>query len=71
MKRKDEIIRLGIDVHGVADTFPDFFSKLSRELVSQGHEVHIITGTEHTRSLEHYLKNQLGLSWTHLFSMTT
>ena len=71
MKHKDDTIRLGIDVHGVADTFPDFFSKLSRELVCQGHEVHIITGAEHTRSLEHYLKNQLGLSWTHLFSVTT
>ncbi len=71
MKHKDEIIRLGIDIHGVADTFPDFFSKLSRELVNQGHEVHIITGAEHTRSLEHYLKNQLDLAWTHLFSVTT
>lgn len=71
MKQKDDIIKLGIDVHGVADTFPDFFSRLSRELVSQGHEVHIITGTEHTRSLEHYLKDQLGLFWTHLFSVTT
>ncbi|WP_300669024.1 hypothetical protein [Desulfoluna sp.] len=71
MKQKDEIIKLGIDVHGVADTFPDFFSKVSRELVSQGHEVHIITGAEHTRALELYLKDQLGLSWTHLFSVTT
>ncbi|SCY27081.1 NUDIX hydrolase [Desulfoluna spongiiphila] len=71
MNHKDEIIRLGIDVHGVADTFPDFFSRLSRELVAHGHEVHVITGTEHTRSLEHYLKDQLGLAWTHLFSVTT
>ena len=70
-RTKKEMIRLGIDIHGVADTFPDFFSKLSRELVENGHEVHIITGAEHTRSLEHYLKNQLGLAWTHLFSVTT
>ncbi|MBU1169677.1 MAG: NUDIX hydrolase [Proteobacteria bacterium] len=65
------MIKLGIDVHGVADTAPHFFSELSRILVENGHEVHILTGAEHTDALEYELKHVLKLSWTHFFSTTS
>lgn len=65
------MIKLGIDVHGVADTAPHLFSVLSRILVENGHEVHILTGAEHTEALEHELRHVLKLSWTHFFSTTT
>jgi hypothetical protein len=65
------MIKIGIDVHGVADTVPHFFSELTRMLVKHGHEVHILTGAEHTEELEYELRNTLGLSWTHFFSTTS
>jgi|GEM_PF-3048074 len=63
------ILKFGIDVHGVADADAAFFSELTRLLVENGHEVHLLTGTEKTPELEHYLKTDLGLLWTHLFSI--
>lgn len=65
------MIKIGIDVHGVADRCPHFFSQLSRILVENGHEVHILTGAEHTKELEHEIRNVLRLSFTHFFSTTT
>lgn len=65
------MIKIGIDVHGVADTIPNFFSELTRILVENGHEVHILTGAEHTEALEFELKHTLKLSWTHFFSTTS
>ncbi|AQV01138.1 hypothetical protein B2D07_10390 [Desulfococcus multivorans] len=65
----ERILKFGIDVHGVADADVAFFSGLTRLLVENGHEVHLLTGVERTPELEHYLKTVLGLSWTHLFSI--
>ncbi|MBF0103572.1 MAG: nicotinate-nicotinamide nucleotide adenylyltransferase [Desulfobacterales bacterium] len=65
------MIRIGIDIHGVADASSRFFSELTHLLVQTGHEVHILTGSEHTDALEQYLREDLGLAWTHLFSITT
>ena len=39
-------IKIGLDVHGVIDKYPEIFSKLSKEWVEKGYEVHIITGQE-------------------------
>lgn len=65
------MIKIGIDVHGVLDTFPHFFAELTRLLVENGHEVHILTGAEQTKALKKYLRETLGLSWTHFFSVTS
>ena len=65
------MIKIGIDVHGVLDTAPHFFRELSKLLVENGHEVHILTGAEKTDELAAYLKDSLELSWTHFFSVTS
>ncbi|GBC60786.1 hypothetical protein DENIS_1745 [Desulfonema ishimotonii] len=65
------MIRIGIDIHGVADADTAFFAELSKLLVKNGHEVHILTGSEKTPELEKYLRQELGLHWTHLFSITS
>lgn len=49
-------MKLGIDIHGVIDKRPDVFSKLSRIMKSNGHEVHILTGSKITDSLRKDLK---------------
>ena len=43
MKEK-KIYKLGLDLHGVTDKVPDFFSILTKLLVENGHEVHLMTG---------------------------
>jgi len=50
------MIRLGLDLHGVIDNDPEFFSKLSRFLLSKGHKVYIVTGREKTLDLVKELK---------------
>lgn len=60
--------KLGIDVHGVADSMPDFFSFLSESFIKNGGEVHIITGGSWTKELESDLI-RLGIKWTHYFSV--
>ncbi len=64
-------IKLGIDIHQVGAVKDSFFSELSRLLVENGHEVHLLTEEELTPALEKYLRENLRLSWTHLFSVTS
>jgi nicotinate (nicotinamide) nucleotide adenylyltransferase len=64
-------IKLGIDIHQVGAVKNSFFSELSRLLVENGHEVHLLTEEELTPALEKYLREDLRLSWTRLFSVTS
>lgn len=61
-------IKIGIDIHGVIDVHPEFFSVLTKLLVDNGHEVHIITGSRIKEEIKH-LENY-NVSYTHLFSIT-
>lgn len=59
--------KLGLDLHGVIDADPGFFSDLSKSLVVAGWEVHIITGPTKTKAikeLEHFK-----ITFTHFFSI--
>ena len=38
-------MKIGLDVHGVIDRYPDLFKELSMKWVKEGHEVHIVTGS--------------------------
>lgn len=49
------MIRLGLDLHGVIDVDPKFFSALARQMLDRGHEVYIVTGREDTEELWHEL----------------
>ena len=60
--------KVGLDLHGVIDTLPDFFSFLSDSVVKNGGEVHIITGGSWTTELENQIKSY-GIIWTHKFSV--
>jgi len=42
-------MNVGFDIHGCIDLYSEFFSKLSKNLVKQGHNVHIVTGQEWDR----------------------
>ncbi|MFP4310141.1 MAG: NUDIX domain-containing protein [Desulfococcaceae bacterium] len=64
-------LKIGIDIYGVADTDAAAFSELTHLLVGGGHEVHLLTGTEWNDALERWLRDELGLVWTHAFSVTS
>jgi hypothetical protein len=59
--------KISIDIHGVIDELPQFFSHMSHSLVNSGMEVHIVTGGSYTRA-ERELK-MYDISYTHLFSI--
>jgi len=61
-------LKLGLDVHGVIDTFPKDFTRLTKALVEAGHEVHVITGLKKNGKIEKELKDA-GIYYTHYFSI--
>jgi hypothetical protein len=44
-------MRLGLDIHGVIDAAPNFFSLITKLLSDNGHEVFVITGSHITDSI--------------------
>lgn len=62
-------LRIGLDIHGVIDSKPKFFSKYSIRLRAIGHTVYIITGAKITPKLIEKLRNY-GMEWDYLLSIT-
>lgn len=60
--------KLGLDMHGVIDDMPDFFSFLTDSFIKNSGEVHIITGSRWNLEFEKQL-NDFGVKWTHKFSV--
>lgn len=60
--------KLGLDIHGVIDKLPEFFSFLSESVIKNGGEVHIITGGSWNDKLISEL-NSHNIKWTHYFSV--
>jgi len=60
--------KLGLDIHGVVDAMPEFFSFLTDSFIKNGGEVHIITGGRWDIEFEKQL-NDFGIKWTHKFSV--
>lgn len=61
-------LKIGIDYHGVIDTFPEKFKQLAYALVKDGAEVHVITGQQKNEEIENALM-QAGIRYTHYFSI--
>ena len=62
-------LKIGLDIHGICDANPEFFSELSRLFVNAGHEIHIITGRRVSDGAIEEIES-LGLSYTHFFSIS-
>ena len=60
--------KLGLDIHGVVDAMPEFFSFLTDSFIKNGGEIHIITGGRWDSEFEKQL-NDFGVKWTHKFSV--
>lgn len=64
------MIKLGLDVHGVIDTDPEFFSALSKMIKAQGNEICIITGREKTPDFVEEIK-KYKIYYNAILSITT
>jgi hypothetical protein len=60
--------KLGVDWHGVIDALPDVLSFLTKAVIAQGGEVHILTGMSWTKECEDKLK-EMDIPFTHHFSI--
>jgi hypothetical protein len=60
--------KIGLDVHGVTDAMPEFFSFLTNAFISAGGEVHIITGGRWDSEFDKQLQDW-GIKFTHKFSV--
>ena len=60
--------KLGLDIHGVINALPEFFSFLSEAIIKNGGEVHILTGGSWTKELEDEI-TKYGIKFTHTFSV--
>ena len=61
-------MKFGFDFHGVIDQHPQVFAVLTKALINDNHEVHIVTGSsmkDAVLNLELYT-----ISYTHIFSIT-
>ena len=62
------MLKIGLDIHGVVSSIPEFFSELTSLLVDSGNEVHILTGSSINDKLLERI-NTYGIRYTHLFSI--
>jgi hypothetical protein len=61
-------IKIGLDLHGVIDAMPEFFSFFTKAMIRSGAEIHIITGGTSEKDIE--LLKKYNIQWTHFFSIT-
>ena len=61
-------MKIGIDLHGMINYQPKFFSDFAKAILAAGGEIHVMTGSHITLALEKELKNY-GIEWTRLFSI--
>lgn len=68
MTRRSEYSSIALDIHGVIDQDPEFFSFLTKRLHSKNWKIHIVTGGR-LKHNEQKLSNW-GIYYDHFFSIT-
>lgn len=62
-------MHIGLDIHGVIDSNPEFFSTFTHLMKNAGHTISILTGAQIKPKLIKELKGY-NLVWDNLFSIT-
>ena len=60
-------MRVGLDIHGVLDIYPQLFSHLTKRWKAAGHEIHILTGQEFSKVKKQLIKDKI--HFTHHYSI--
>ena len=63
-------LRIGLDFHGVLDDDKQYFANLSKKILNEGGEVHIITGSRDTLEVRDKITG-LGVVFSHFFSISS
>lgn len=63
-----EKLKIGLDIHGVIDADPEFFSVFSRMIINSNHEIHVLTG-KHIKDGVLEELNKYNIVYTKLFSI--
>ena len=61
-------LKIGLDIHGVIDQYPEKFKQLAYALAKDGAEVHVITGLKRDHEAEQLLE-EAGIRYSHYFSI--
>ena len=61
------MLKVGLDIHGVIDFYPECFARLGRMLIARGDEIHIVTGQEWDKAKVTVKKHRI--PYTHHFSI--
>lgn len=61
--------KISFDIHGVIDTFPEFFSHLSKVCKERNHKVYIVTGNMKTEKIIKEL-NSYDITYDEFFSVS-
>lgn len=61
-------MKIGLDLHGVIDSMPEFFSFFTKAVIDAGGEIHILTGGTTDKDIQ--LLNDYNIKWTHFFSIS-
>ena len=59
---------IGLDIHGVINTIPEFFAFLTDSIIKNGGNVHIITGGTWNKNLQDEV-DRYHIKYTHVFSV--
>ena len=62
-------MKFGLDIHGVIDKCPKFFSEFTKKMHSLGHEIHILTGVRMSKRVLKEL-HEMDIYYDKLFSIT-
>lgn len=62
-------MKIGLDIHGVIDAAPEFFSELTSALINAENEIHILTGATLKDGKVEKLLYDLNISYSYLFSI--
>jgi hypothetical protein len=68
MENTSNPVKIGLDLHGVIDAMPEFFSFFTKAIIKSGGEIHIITGGTTEKDIE--LLKKYNIQWTNIFSIT-
>ena len=61
-------MKIAIDIHGVINNAPEFFSAFIKAMYKDGHEIHVVTGSQVTEGLKRELASY-GIIYHYLFSI--
>ena len=61
------MLKIGLDVHGCIDKFPELFAELTETWIDDSNEVHVVTGQ--SRNIVEPQLHKLDIKFTHFYSI--